>query len=135
MDVWHWTALVTILCYSALTTIPTSHYQAAAIDRASPWQVFRFIQLPMLRHVLLMAVLLRFMDSFMIYTEVFPINAGGPGGATTFLAVDLGEDIKAFNYGPSAARSVIYFLIVLTVAWLFSRAQGKLDSTENEGAA
>ena len=135
MDVWHWTALVTILCYSALTTIPTSHYQAAAIDRASPWQVFRFIQLPMLRHVLLMAVLLRFMDSFMIYTEVFPINAGGPGGATTFLAVDLGEDIKAFNYGPSAARSVIYFLIVLTVAWLFSRAQGKLDSTENEGVA
>lgn len=127
MDVWHWTSLVVILCYSALTTIPAAHYQAAAIDGAGPWQVFRFIQLPELYHVLLMAILLRFMDSFMIYTEAFPINAGGPNGATMFLAVDLGEEIKAFNYGPSSARSVLYFLIVLTVAWMFSKAQGKLD--------
>ncbi len=127
MDVWHWTSLVVILCYSALTIIPASYYQAAAIDGAGPWQVFRFIQLPKLYHVLLMAILLRFMDSFMIYTEAFPINAGGPNGATMFLAVDLGEEIKAFNYGPSAARSVLYFMIILMVAWMFSKAQGKLD--------
>ena len=130
MDVWHWTSLVVILCYSALTTVPAAYYQAAAIDGASPWQVFRHIQLPKLHHVLLMAILLRFMDSFMIYTEAFPINAGGPDGATTFLAVDLGEEIRAFNYGPSAARSVIYFLIVSTVAWTFSKAQGRLDRAE-----
>ena len=131
MDVWHWTSLVVILCYSALTTIPASQYQAAAIDSAGPWQVFRFIQLPKLRHVLLMAILLRFMDSFMIYTEAFPINAGGPDGATMFLAIDLGEEIKAFNYGPSAGRSVIYFLIVLTVAWTFSKAQGRLGREDD----
>jgi glycerol transport system permease protein len=130
MDVWHWTSLVVILCYSALTTVPAAYYQAAAIDGASPWQVFRHIQLPKLHHVLLMAILLRFMDSFMIYTEAFPINAGGPDGATTFLAVDLGEEIRAFNYGPSAARSVIYFMIILTVAWMFSKAQDMLDRRE-----
>lgn len=127
MDVWHWTSLVVILCYSALTTIPAAYYQAAAIDGARPWDVFRFIQFPRLQNVLLMAVLLRFMDSFMIYTEAFPINAGGPAQATLFLAVDLGEEIKAFNYGPSAARSVLYFLIIVTVAWLFTKAQGKLE--------
>jgi glycerol transport system permease protein len=132
MDVWHWTGLVVILCYGALNTIPTAHYQAAAIDGAGPWRVFRFIQFPKLQHVLLMAVLLRFMDSFMIYTEAFPINAGGPNGATMFLAVDLGEDIKAFNYGPSAARSVLYFLIVLTVAWVFTKTQAKLDREHAE---
>jgi glycerol transport system permease protein len=131
MDVWHWTSLVVILCYSALTTIPPSYYQAAAIDGASPLQVFRHIQLPKLYHVLLMAILLRFMDSFMIYTEAFPINAGGPHNATMFLAVDLGEEIKAFNYGPSAARSVLYFLIVLSVAWMFTKAQGKLDNGQS----
>jgi glycerol transport system permease protein len=130
MDVWHWTSLVVILCYSALTTVPAAYYQAAAIDGASPWQVFRHIQLPKLHHVLLMAILLRFMDSFMIYTEAFPINAGGPDGATTFLAVDLGEEIRAFNYGPSAARSVTYFMIILTVAWMFSKAQDMLDCGE-----
>ena len=131
MDVWHWTSLVVILCYSALTTIPPSYYQAAAIDGASPLQVFRHIQLPKLYHVLLMAILLRFMDSFMIYTEAFPINAGGPHNATMFLAVDLGEEIKAFNYGPSAARSVLYFLIVLSAAWMFTKAQGKLDGGQS----
>lgn len=134
MDTWHWTSLVVILCYSALTTIPASYYQAAEIDGASPWQVFRHIQLPKLQYVLLMAVLLRFMDSFMIYTEAFPINAGGPDGATMFLAVDLGEEIKAFNYGPSAARSVLYFLIVLTVAWLFTKAHNKIDAPETTKA-
>ncbi len=127
MDTWHWTSLVVILAYSALTTIPDPLYQAAAIDGARPWQVFRHIQLPRLQHVLLMAVLLRFMDSFMIYTEAFPINAGGPAEASLFLAVDLGEEIKAFNYGPSAARSVLYFLIVLSVAWVFTKVQAKLD--------
>jgi glycerol transport system permease protein len=127
MDVWHWTSLVVILFYSALTTVPAAHYQAAAIDGASPRQVFRPILLPKMHNVLLMAILLRFMDSFMIYTKAFGINAGGPDGATAFLAVDLGEEIKAFNYGPSAARSVIYCMIVLTVAWMFSKAQSKLD--------
>lgn len=128
MDTWHWTSLVVILCYSALTTIPAPYYQAAEIDGASPWQIFLHIQLPKLQYVLMMAILLRFMDSFMIYTEAFPINAGGPDGATMFLAVDLGEEIKAFNYGPSAARSVLYFLIVLSVAWLFTKAQNKVDA-------
>lgn len=135
MDTWHWTSLVVILSYSALTTIPASYYQAADIDGASPWQVLRHIQLPKLQNVLLMAILLRFMDSFMIYTEAFPINAGGPNGATMFLAVDLGEEIKAFNYGPSAARSVLYFVIVLTVAWLFTKAQGNEDSAHTPKVA
>lgn len=119
MDVWHWTSLVIILCYASLTTLPSAYYQAAAIDAASRWQVFRYLQLPRMRSVLLMALMLRFMDSFMIYTEAFGINAGGPQNATLFLAMDLGEEIKAYNYGPAAARSVIYFLIVLSVAWTF----------------
>src|SRR5678816_763304 len=69
MDVWHWTPLVALLCYSGLRAIPNAYYQAAAIDGASPWSVFRYIQLPKLKNVLVIAVLLRFMDSFMIYTE------------------------------------------------------------------
>ncbi len=124
MDVWHWTSLVVILCYSSLSTIPAPYYQAAAIDGAGRWQVFRFVQLPKMHGVLLMALLLRFMDSFMIYTEAFRINAGGPRNATMFLSIDLGEEIASFNYGPSAARSIIYFLIVLSVAWVFKTALG-----------
>ena len=70
MDVWHWTSLVVLLCYAGLVSIPDAYYQAAKVDGARPWAVFRYIQLPKLKHVLTIAILLRFMDSFMIYTEV-----------------------------------------------------------------
>ncbi|HKG77031.1 MAG TPA: sugar ABC transporter permease, partial [Beijerinckiaceae bacterium] len=82
MDVWHWTSLVVLLCYAGLKSIPDAYYQAARIDGASRWAVFRTIQLPKMRRVLLIAVLLRFMDSFMIYTEPFVLTGGGPGNAT-----------------------------------------------------
>ena len=127
MDTWHWVGLVVILACSGLASIPAAQYQAAAIDQASRWQVFRFIELPRLRAVLLMALMLRFMDSFMIYTEAFGINAGGPGAATTFLSLDLGEEIKAFNYGPAAARSVVYFLMTLLIVFAFWRMIGAED--------
>ena len=119
MDTWHWVGLVAILAYSGLSSIPQAYLQAAAIDSASKWQVFRYIQLPKIKAVLMMGLLLRVMDSLMIYTEAFTINAGGPEGATSFLSLELGEEIAAFDYGPAAARSVLYFLLVLIVAWVF----------------
>src|SRR4029079_676177 len=73
MDVWHWTSLVVLLCYAGLVAIPNDYYQAAKIDGASGWAVFRFIQLPKLKRVLTIAILLRFMDSFLLYTEQFVV--------------------------------------------------------------
>ena len=120
MDVWHWTSLVTLLCYAGLVAIPDAYYQAAKIDGARPWAVFRHIQLPKLKHVLTIAILLRFMDSFMIYTEVVVLTGGGPGNATTFLSIDLVKmALGQFDLGPAAAMSLIYFLIILFFSWLF----------------
>ena len=120
MDVWHWTSLVVLLCYAGLVSIPDAYYQAARIDGASRWSVFRFIQLPKLHRVLLIAVLLRFMDSFMIYTEPFVVTGGGPGNETTFLSIDLVKmAIGQFDVGPAAAMSLVYFLIVLLLSWVF----------------
>jgi glycerol transport system permease protein len=120
MDVWHWTSLVVLLCYSGLVAIPEVYYQAARIDGASRWQVFRYIQLPKIKRVLLIAVLLRFMDSFMIYTEPFVITGGGPGNATTFLSIDLVQiALGQFDLGPAAAMSLIYFLIILLLCYIF----------------
>ena len=120
MDVWHWTSLVTLLCYAGLVAIPDAYYQAAKIDGAGPWAVFRHIQLPKLKHVLTIAVLLRFMDSFMIYTEVVVLTGGGPGNATTFLSIDLVKmALGQFDLGPAAAMSLIYFLVIMFFSWLF----------------
>jgi len=120
MDVWHWTPLIALLCYSGLRAIPEVYYQAAQIDRASRWSVFRYIQLPKLTNVLIIGVLLRFMDSFMIYTEPFVLTGGGPGNSTTFLSQSLTKmAVGQFDLGPAAAFSLIYFLIILLVCWLF----------------
>ena len=120
MDVWHWTSLVVLLAYAGLCSIPDAYYQAAKIDGAGNWATFRYIQLPKLKRVLTIAILLRFMDSFMIYTEPFVLTGGGPGNATTFLSIDLVKvALGQFDLGPAAAMSLIYFLIVLAVCWLF----------------
>jgi glycerol transport system permease protein len=119
MDVWHWTPLVALLCYAGLRSIPDAYYQAARIDGASPFAVFRYIQLPKLRGVLMIAVLLRFMDSFMIYTEPFVLTGGGPGNSTTFLSQYLTQKaVGQFDIGPAAAFSLIYFLIILLLCFV-----------------
>jgi glycerol transport system permease protein len=120
MDVWHWTPLIALLCYSGLRAIPEVYYQAARIDQASRWSVFRHIQLPKLANVLVIGMLLRFMDSFMIYTEPFVLTGGGPGSSTTFLSQSLVQQaIGQFDLGPAAAFSLVYFLIILLVCWVF----------------
>ena len=120
MDVWHWTSLVVLLAYAGLSAIPDAFYQAAKIDGASGWAVFRHIQLPKMKRVLMIAVLLRFMDSFMIYTEAVVLTGGGPGNATTLLSIDLVKiALGQFDLGPGAAMSLIYFLIILLLSWVF----------------
>ena len=120
MDVWHWTSLVVLLAYAGLCSIPDAYYQAAKIDGASAWAVFWRIQLPKMKHVLTIAVLLRFMDSFMIYTEPFVLTGGDPGNTTTFLSIDLVKiALGQFDLGPAAAMSLIYFFVVLLLCWVF----------------
>ncbi|MBO6836833.1 MAG: sugar ABC transporter permease [Alphaproteobacteria bacterium] len=120
MDVWHWTSLVVLLSYAGLVSIPDAYYQAAKIDGAGSWSIFRHIQLPKMKRVLTIAVLLRFMDSFMIYTEASVLTGGGPGNSTTVLSIDLVKiALGQFDLGPAAAMSLIYFLIILALSWVF----------------
>ena len=120
MDVWHWTSLVALLSYSGLRSIPDPYYQAAQLDGASQWQTFRWVELPKLKSVLIIATLLRLMDSFMIYTEPLVLTGGGPGSSTTFLSQHLATmAVGQFDLGPAAAFSVIYFLFILLFCWFF----------------
>jgi len=129
MDVWHWTSLVVLLAYAGLSAIPDAYYQAAKIDGASRWAVFRYIQLPKMKRVLTIAILLRFMDSFMIYTEAIVVTGGGPGNSTTVLSIDLVKiALGQFDLGPAAAMSLIYFLIILLLSWIFYTVMTKDES-------
>ncbi len=129
LDVWHWTPLVVLLAYAGLKAIPPAFYQAAAIDGAGALQTFRHVELPQLRGVLTIAVLLRLVDSLMIYTEPFVLTGGGPGNTTTFLSQHLTQmAVGQFDLGPAAAFSVLYFLVILAIAWVFHVATGGRDA-------
>jgi len=131
MEVWHWTPLVALLAYAGLRAIPHAYYQAARIDSASSWAVFRYIQLPKMRGVLTIAVLLRFMDSFLIYAEPFVLTGGGPGNSTTFLSIYLVKiAVGQFDLGPAAAFSLVYFVIILLFSWLFYQALQNIGKGE-----
>lgn len=131
MDVWHWTSLVVLLCYAGLQAIPDAYYQAARIDGASRFAIFRYIELPKLKGVLLIAVLLRFMDSFMIYAEPFVLTGGGPGSSTTFLSQLLTTmAVGQFDLGPAAAFSLIYFLVILLFSYVFYTAMVRIGKAE-----
>jgi len=135
MDVWHWTSLVALLCYAGLKSIPDAYYQAAHIDGASRWAVFTAIQLPKMKRVLLIAFLLRFMDSFMIYTEPFVVTGGGPGNSTTFLSIELVKlALGQFDLGKAAAMSIVYNLIVLIVCWVFYTVMTNVGSERPQEA-
>jgi glycerol transport system permease protein len=130
MDVWHWTPLVALLAFAGLRSIPQAYYQAARIDGASRGAIFRFIELPKMRSVLTIAVLLRFMDSFMIYTEPFVVTGGGPGSATTFLSIRLvNMAVGQFDLGPAAAFSLMYFLVILLVSYVFYTILQRLNAS------
>ena len=133
MDVWHWTSLVALLCYAGLVSIPDAFYQAAKIDGASRWAVFAKIQLPKMRRVLLIAVLLRFMDSFMIYTEPFVVTGGGPGNSTTFISIELVKfALGQFDLGKAAALSLVYNLIILGTCWVFYTIMVNVDAERKQ---
>ena len=131
MDVWHWTSLVALLAFAGLASIPRACYQAAELDGANAWQVFRYVELPRLRAVLTIAVMLRLMDSLMIYTEPFVLTGGGPGNSTTFLSQYLTSmAVGQFDLGPAAAFSVLYFLLILLLCWLFYTSVMKREAHE-----
>jgi glycerol transport system permease protein len=128
IDVWHWTPLVVLLSYAGLRAIPDAYYQAARIDAASRWAVFVNIELPKLQKVLVIAVLLRFMQTFMIYTEPVVVTGGGPGSATTFLSIDLVKiAIGQVDVGSAAAMSLVYYIIILTACWIFFTVMTQLE--------
>ena len=131
MDVWHWTSLVALLAFAGLKSIPDAYYQAAKIDQASRWKVFRYIELPKMMGVLMIAILLRFMDSFMIYTEPFVVTGGGPGNSTTFLSIDLVKmALGQFDLGPAAAFSIMYYLVILLISYVFYTVMTNLDKRD-----
>lgn len=119
VDIWHWTPFLVLLTYAGLQAIPRAYYQAAQVDGASAWATFRHVTLPKLRPVLTLGVLIRFMDSFKIYSEPLLLTGGGPGNATTFLSLFVARKAESYELGYAGAASMIYLYVVIVCSYLF----------------
>jgi len=131
LDVWHWTPFVALLSYAGVQAVPDAYYQAARIDGASKWKTFIYVTLPKLRPVLTLAILIRFMDSFKIYSEPLLLTGGGPGNSTTFLSMFVARKAESYELGYAGAVSVIYLYIVIVLSYLFFQfaTHSKKDQT------
>lgn len=83
VDVWQWTPFVALVLLSGLQSLPQDVYEAAKIDGASRGATFWFVTIPLMRQVMLIALIFRTMGAFRAYDQIYGLTAGGPGNATT----------------------------------------------------
>ncbi len=128
VDAWMWSPFVMLLCLAGLSAIPDYLYEAAAIDRASPWFVFRRITLPQVMPLLLIAVLFRTIEALKQFDLVMGITGGGPGNSTETVAVALYRRAfqGQFDTGLSSALAYIVLIIVIAISNLYIRQLNKV---------
>jgi ABC-type sugar transport system permease subunit len=125
-DVWKNTPFMTLLLLAGLQVIPADLYEAAAMDGASRWQAFRRITLPLLTPALLVALIFRTAQAFMVFGHIYTLTGGGPGTATETLAfLNYQAILNDMRFGYGAALSVLIFLGSLAFALLYLSAMGR----------
>jgi multiple sugar transport system permease protein len=117
LDIWQWTPFMVLTLFAGLMSIPRENYEAAKVDGASRWETFRHIDLPSLRAVILIVLLIRVMDSFTVFDKVYVLTAGGPGTATYSIAYYTYQmAFHAFNLGYGATLSTLMFICIVSLS-------------------
>jgi len=121
VDVWQWTPFMVLILLAGVESLPVAPYEAAQVDNASKWQVFTKITLPLLKPIILIAVLLRVIDAFKVFDTVYVLTAGGPSSATDVLSMwTYRESFLLFNVSKGATVSLIMLYIVLITCVVLS---------------
>jgi len=120
VDVWHWTPFVMLILGAGILSLPVEPYEAALVDGASSWQVFRHVTLPLLAPVITVVLLLRTMDALRIFDEVWILTGGGPGSVTRYSVIHAYRiSLAQFNIGYGATISLFLFFITLVLCSFF----------------
>jgi multiple sugar transport system permease protein len=126
VDIWQWTPFVFLLLISGLGSLPQEVYEAARVDGASQMQIFRYITVPLLMPFMLVALLIRFIDSFKIFDTIFVMTRGGPANATETLSIYTYKvGLNFFNMGYAATLSYIILIIITYASQQFLRLERK----------
>ncbi len=123
VDTWMWTPYTMLICLAGLRSIPDSIYEAAEVDRASPWRQFWSITVPMVLPFLMLAVLFRAIENFKMFDLVVELTSGGPGSVTELASINLKrEAFEKWRTGYSSAFAIILFVTVFGAANIYVKA-------------
>jgi multiple sugar transport system permease protein len=130
IDVWQWTPFMLLLLLAGLESLPQQPFEAARVDGASPWMTFTRVTLPLLRPIIVVAVLIRSLDALKVFEYVYAITQGGPGTATETIQLAIyREGFQFYRLSEAAAMAwtlvVIVMAIVVVLFWRFTREQGQ----------
>ena len=127
VDTWMWTPFVMLICLAGLRSIPDYIYEAAEIDRASPWRQFWTITLPMALPFLMLAVLFRGIENFKMFDLVVQLTGGGPGSVTELTSINLKrEAFEKWRTGYASAYAVILFVTIFGLASIYVKALNRV---------
>jgi multiple sugar transport system permease protein len=135
VDVWQWTPFMFIIIFAGLRALPKSPFEAAAIDGAGPFTTFFGVTLPMLKPVIVIAVLLRIIDAMRTYDTVYILTRGGPDFATDLVSIYLQRvNFRFFDLGYGAAMSWLVLLVILAIVIIFAQLSGFIKLLEAKEA-
>lgn len=121
-DVWQWTPFMVLIFIAGFRSLPSEPYEAAMLDGASAFQIFRRITLPLMSKVIAVAVLIRSIDLFRAFDYMFVMTSGGPGTSTYTLSLYAWQQTFSFiKWGYGATISIVSLLLILIIANLFIR--------------
>ncbi|HEY3228739.1 MAG TPA: sugar ABC transporter permease [Roseiflexaceae bacterium] len=119
VDIWEWTPFMFLILLAGIQSLPQEPFEAARVDGASAWGSFRLLMLPMLRPVIMVAVLIRAMDAFTVFDQVYVLTQGGPGTATevaTLMVYKTAFRFSQIGYGAAMAIALLALVMALSVA-------------------
>jgi len=120
IDIWQWTPFVFLIMLAGLHSLPKEPYEAAQVDGANKWQIFRRVTLPLLKPLIVITLLLRIIDAFRTFDQVYILTGGGPGNATDLIGMFAYRvNFKIWNLGYGASVVLVIFLLILIVTAFF----------------
>jgi multiple sugar transport system permease protein len=119
---WQWTPFAFLVLLATLATLPADIYEAARLDRASAWQRFRYITLPLIRPAIIMVVILRMMTALSAFAAIFAATGGGPGSATEILNLyAYRTSFSELNLGYGSSLAMVLLSITVAISYLMYR--------------
>jgi multiple sugar transport system permease protein len=124
VETWQWTPLVMLIVLGGLSSLPIDPYEAAVIDGATAWQMFRYITLPLVWPFIVVAGVMRIIDALKAFDTIFVITNGGPGTASETINMLLYQTAFGYyNLGYASAMVVVFFVLIMLLSLILLRTR------------